>query len=85
MREESILKVPHCINHIIETVQGSQRRETHEALPTFWQPIHWINTEKGQADRPMQPRHMHRAPFIPENLKSTLETQLFHPLLMISP
>lgn len=33
----------------------------------------------------MQPRHMHRAPFIPENLKSTLETQLFHPLLMISP
>lgn len=58
MREESILKVPHSINQNNLNSPRSQGREIHEALPTFWQPIGWINTEKGQADRPMQPGNM---------------------------
>lgn len=57
-------------------VQENQAMKTHEASPTFQELICWKkkNMEKGIANRPMQSRNMHIAPFIPENLKSTLET-----------
>lgn len=57
-------------------VQENQATETHEASPTFQELICWKknNMEKGTANRPMQSGNMHIAPFIPENLKSTLET-----------
>lgn len=56
-------------------VQGSQAKKNAQSITSIWGTNLLDKYGKVGVGQTVQPRNTHIAPFIPEKLKSTLETQ----------